>query len=183
MTSTASSGSAMTRRLLTAGFLAGPLFTVVLVAQLGLRDGFDIRRHPISLLALGDGGWVQIANFIVAGVLTIAFAVGVRRSLRGGRASSWGPVLLALHGAGLVVAGISTADPALGFPPGTPDGIPGSFTFHGTVHAIAPPVAFTALIGACLVFARRFRVVGANRWARYSIITGVTALLLVAPVP
>jgi hypothetical membrane protein len=174
---------ATTRRLLLAGTVAGPLFTTVLVAQLAVREGFDLTRHPISMLALGEGGWVQVLNFIVAGVLSLAFAAGVRRTLRGGPGGTWGPALLAVYGAGLVVAGIFTADPALGFPPGTPDGIPATLTFHGTVHAVAPPVAFSALIAACFVLARRFRVEGAGRWSRASIATGVAAFALVVPVP
>jgi hypothetical membrane protein len=174
---------ATTRRLLLAGAVAGPLFTTVLVAQLAFREGFDLTRHPLSLLALGEGGLVQVANFIAAGGLSLAFAAGVRRMLRGGPGGTWGPALLAIYGAGLVVAGIFTADPALGFPPGTPDGIPATLTFHGTVHAVAPPVAFSALIAACIVLARRFRVEGARRWSAGSIATGVAALALVVPVP
>lgn len=174
---------ATTQRLLLAGTVAGPLFATVLLAQLAVREGFDLTRHPISMLALGEGGWVQVLNFVAAGVLSLAFAAGVRRMYRGGPGGTWGPALLAIYGTGLVVAGIFTADPGLGFPPGAPDGIPATLTFHGTVHAIAPPVAFSALIAACFVLARRFRVEGAGRWRRASIATGVAAFVLVVPVP
>ena len=34
------------------------------LAQGLVRDGYDFTRHPMSLLALGEGGWVQIANFV-----------------------------------------------------------------------------------------------------------------------
>jgi hypothetical membrane protein len=162
--------------------VAGPLFTAVLLVQLRC-EGLDIGHHPLSLLALGDAGWVQVANFVGCGLLALAFAAGVRRAIRPGRASTWGPILLGIYGAGLVAAGVFTADPALGFPPGTPDRIPDTFTFHGTVHAVMPPTAFTALIVACFVFARRFRGEGANAWAAYSMVTAVVALLLVIPVP
>ena len=171
------------RVLLRAGLIAGPLFTAVLLVQLAVRPGFDISHHPLSLLALGDAGWVQVTNFVVAGLLSLAFAVGVRRAIRGERAGTWGPVLLGSYGAGLVVAGVFTADPALGFPPGTPDRIPDTFSTHGMIHAFAPPMAFTALIAACLVFARRYRAEGASRWAAYSVVTAVFALVLVVPVP
>ena len=55
-----------TRHLLTAGIVAGPLFVTVVALQLATRDGFDLTHHPISLLTLGDAGWVQVANFVVA---------------------------------------------------------------------------------------------------------------------
>jgi hypothetical protein len=74
-----------TVRLLTAGIVAGPLFLVLWALQAFTRDGFDPGRHPISLLSLGDLGWIQIANFVVTGALFVACAVGLRRVLRRGR--------------------------------------------------------------------------------------------------
>ena len=53
-----------------------------------------------------------------------------------------GTGLLALFGAGLVIGGIFTADPALGFPPGAPAGYPERLSVHGMIHAFAPPLAF-----------------------------------------
>jgi hypothetical protein len=44
-------------------------------------SGVDLSRHPLSLLSLGDLGWIQIANFVVTGVLYVACAVGMRRAL------------------------------------------------------------------------------------------------------
>ena len=74
-----------TVRLLTAGIVAGPLFLVLWALQAFTRDGFDPGRHPISLLSLGDLGWIQIANFVVTGALFVACAVGLRRVLHPGR--------------------------------------------------------------------------------------------------
>jgi len=67
------------------------------------------------------GGWIQIANFMASGALVIAGAVRIRRVLGGKRAGSWGPLLLAIYGLGLIGAGIFRADPASGFPPGAPE--------------------------------------------------------------
>ena len=53
-----------TRILLIAGAVAGPIFAAVATAQVLLRDGFDLRRHPLSQLATGGPGFVQIANFM-----------------------------------------------------------------------------------------------------------------------
>ncbi len=141
-----------TRVLLACGVVAGPLFIVVALLQVLTRDGFDLSRHPLSLLSLGDLGWVQISNFVVSGLLSVAFAVGLRRVLHPGRAGTWGPLLVGAYGVGLIMGGVFVADPALGFPPGTPQGVPDQLSWHAVLHAIAPPMAFLSLIVACLVF-------------------------------
>jgi hypothetical protein len=48
--------------------LAGPLFVIVVAVQILTREGFDLSRHPISLLSVGDLGWIQMANFVIAGI-------------------------------------------------------------------------------------------------------------------
>src|SRR6266498_3659212 len=83
----------VTRSLLGWGVVAGPLYVAVWLAQALTRDGFDLRRHPASVLSNGDLGWIQITNFLVTGLLTVAFAVGMRRTLVGGLGGIWGPRL------------------------------------------------------------------------------------------
>jgi uncharacterized protein DUF998 len=56
-----------TRAMLGCGLVAGPLFVATAILQMLTRDGFDLRRHPISLLSVGEHGWIQVTNFIVAG--------------------------------------------------------------------------------------------------------------------
>jgi uncharacterized membrane protein YhaH (DUF805 family) len=169
-----------TRSLLACGVLAGPLFIVVGLLQMLARDGFDPIRHPLSLLSVGDLGWVQIANFVVAGALFVAAAVGMRRALRAGPGRTWGPLLVGVYGAALVMGGVFVADPALGFPPGTPDGIPEQVSWHGAVHTVAPVLASLALGAASLVFARRFAAIGRRGWAAWSVAVAVVGL---APAP
>jgi hypothetical protein len=170
-----------TRVLVTAGVVAGPLFVLVGLVQVLTREGFDLTRHPLSLLALGDLGWIQIANFIVAGVLMLAFALGARRSLGDGPGRVWAPVLFGLYGVGLVLGGAFTADPALGFPIGTPDGYPTEWTLHGGVHAFAAPLAFLALVAVTWVVARRLAWEGHRAAATWSRVIGVACLLLCLP--
>jgi hypothetical protein len=162
------------RLLLRAGTAAGPLFLVVAIGQALTRDGFDPTHHPVSLLSLGDLGWLQIANFTAAGLLYLAGAVGLRRVLVGGPGAVWAPRLVGALGAALVVGGVFPPDPALGYPPGTPDAQPDTMSFHGTVHAFAPALGFLALGVACFVFARRF---GADRRARAAGGQGTAAVL------
>jgi len=158
-----------TRTLLRAGAAAGPLYVVVALAQIVTRHGFDVRRHAVSLLSNGEGGWVQITNFLLSGVLVIIGAIGLRRALRSGRGRTWGPVLLTVYGIGLLGAGVFKADPGGGFPPGVE--APAAMTRSGLLHFAFGALGFYALIAACFVFAVRFRA-GDKTRALWSAITG-----------
>jgi len=161
----------VTRPLLLCGVVAGPSYIVVGLIQAFTRDGFDITRHDLSLLSNGDLGWIQITNLVLTGLLTIAGAVGMRRILHGNRGGTWGPLLVGIYGVGLIGAGFFVADPALGFPPGTPTNAT-AISWHGLMHFICGGVGFLALIAACFVFARRFAILGQRGWAAYSVATG-----------
>jgi uncharacterized membrane protein YhaH (DUF805 family) len=115
-----------------------------------------------------------LAGGVVAGLLFAASAVGMRRVLHPGRGGTWGPLLVGVYG--LIMGGAFVADPALGFPPGTPDGIPDQMSWHGTLHAVAPVLASLALIAACLVFARRFAGLGQRGWAALCVAVAVVDL-------
>jgi hypothetical protein len=166
--------------LLACGVVAGPLFLAVALLQALTRAGFDLRRHPLSLLSLGELGWIQIANFVVAGLLSVAFAVGLRRILHPGRGGTWGPLLIGAYGVGLIGGGVFIADPGAGFPPGAPAGAPEQLSWHGILHDAAHVLAFLALIAACFVLARRFAGLGQRGWATYCVATGVALLALMA---
>ena len=166
----------LTRAQIAGGALAAPLFVVVAVFEIFTRQGFDLRRHDLSLLSNGDLGWIQITNFIVTGLLLIGAASGMRNLIRSGRASSWGPPLVALFGLGWLGAGAFVADPMNGFPPGTPLGLPAHPSWHSWMHLISGSVAFIALIAACFVFARRFASLRERWWAVYSVFTGIVVL-------
>jgi hypothetical protein len=169
----ATTPSVSTRTLLTCGAVAAPLWVTVSLVQAFTRAGFDLTRHPLSALSNGSLGWLQITNFIVAGALTVAGAVGLRRALR----STWAPRLVLVNGIGMIAAGIFVMDPADGFPVGTPAGMPQSFSWHSYGHMAAGTVAFGTLIAACYVLGRHFRRAGYRRHAVASRIAG-TALLV-----
>jgi Protein of unknown function (DUF998) len=175
---TGDSGSTA-KLLLYCGVAAGPVFTVVAIIEMLTRSGFDLRRHDLSLLSNGSLGWIQITNFVLAGLLTIATAVGMRRVLRSGRGRTWAPILIGIYGLGYVGAGVFVADPMNAFPPGTPDGLPTSASWHSWMHLISGSIGFIALIAACFVFARRFSGAGQRGWTAYSVATGIVVLAAV----
>lgn len=162
----------LTEALLRCGIAAGPLYIAVGLGQALTRDGFDMRRHPLSLLSNGELGWIQITNFLVSGALVLAGAIGVRRLLHPGRAGTWGPILLCGWAVGLIGAGIFVADPGGGFPPSTPSE-PTGISHHGMLHFVFGAIGFYSLIAACFVFARRFAGLRRWAWATYSVFTGV----------
>jgi hypothetical protein len=162
----------LTQALLTCGVVAGPIYIIVGLIEILTRPGFDMTRHDLSLLSNGDWGWIHIAMLITTGLLTIASAVGMRRVLRGGRGGTWGPLLVGVYGLGLIGAGILTADPALGFPPGTPVDAH-AVSWHGLGHLVSGGIGFLGLIAACFVFAGRFATLKQPGRAAYSAATGV----------
>ena len=169
--------SAVTRSLLGYGALAGPFYVVVSLAQAVTRQGFDLAHDDWSLLANGSLGWIQIANLVLSGLMTIAAAVGMRRSLRGTAGGTWGPRLITGYGVGLVLAGVFVADPMDGFPVGTPSGRLASPSWHAMLHLLTGGLGFLCLIAACGVFARRFAGQARRGWAVYSVVSGVLFLL------
>ncbi|HZA31143.1 MAG TPA: DUF998 domain-containing protein [Propionibacteriaceae bacterium] len=165
----------MKDKLLASGISAGPLFVTVSLTQAFTREGFDLNRHPLSLLSLGDIGWVQIANFVTTGALNLACAAGMRRALRERSGGVWGPAFVAGYGAGLIMAGVFVTDPGAGFPPGAPLGAPERMSWHAVLHEIGFLVSLVSWTVACSIFTRTFLGAGQRGW-------GVACLATVAAV-
>ena len=155
----------LARSLTPCGAIGAGIFVGVFLVDGAVHPGYDPVRDTVSELALGPWGWVQVANFLVTGVLMIAFAVGLAWTLRSGRAYRWTPRLIAAFGTGLVLAGVFVTDPV---PAETP-------SWHGRLHLAASLLAFGALTAVCFVVARRFPD---RRWAWYSRATGVALPVL-----
>jgi hypothetical protein len=164
----------ITRSLLGYGVLAGPFYIAVSMAQALTRDGFQLDKHSWSLLENGALGWIQITNFIVTGLMTVAAAAGLRRAMTAGRGRSVAPVLIAMYGVGMLGAGIFTADPAQGFPIGAPEVT--TISWHGMLHFFTGGIGFLCLIAACLVLGSRFAGGGRTGLAWFSRVTGVAFL-------
>jgi hypothetical protein len=169
-----------TTLLLACGTVAGPLFVTVALVQAATRSGYDLRRHPFSLLSLGDLGWIQISNFVLCGLLFVACAAGMRRVLRHRPAGTWGPLLTALFGIGSIGGGVFVADPALGFPAGAAPTGSGGATWHGAAHGFAFMVGMAALVAAFFTMARGFAAIGDRHWSWGSTGAGATFVALTA---
>ena len=165
----------LTRILLLCGAIAGPLFILTVLIQDYTRPAFNPRLQPLSLLSLGEWGWVQIVNFALAGVLNLLYAGGLWRKLHPGRAGTWGPLLIGAYGLGLIAVGVFRTDPADGFPPGAIASTGPSW--HGAIHALGGLFVFLVLAAALAVFGRLFLARKERWWAFYCIASAVLLML------
>jgi hypothetical membrane protein len=167
--------AAVTRSLLGYGVVVGPFYLLLGVAQGLLRPGFSFARHPLSVLANGDYGWVQTTNFALSGLMVIAAAIGMARVVgRGARATSW---TLAAFGAGVALAAIFRADALDGFPVGTPLGPPTSISTMGLTHFLVSALAFTCFGVSALLAAPMLARRGERAMSRLSLASGLVMLL------
>lgn len=88
-----------------AGIVGPLLFTVGFLAQEFFRRGeYNPISEPVSALEAGPNGWIQQVNFVVFGVFTVLFALGLHRGVRPTRAGVAGPAFLTWSGVGLILA-------------------------------------------------------------------------------
>jgi hypothetical protein len=176
--STPGKAQAWTRRLLSCGVAAGPVFIAVFLLEGAVRDGYRPLRHPVSSLALGSRGWTQAANFAVAGTSILAGAVGLAGA-GDPTTSRAAPALIGAAGAGLIGSAAFTTDPVSGYPPGTPDALPAP-SRAGTAHNLAALPVFFGLPAAALACGWRSWRVGQRGFGLYSTGTAVTILATMA---
>jgi len=172
--STVGAGAASTRLLLANGVLVGPFYLVLGIAQGFIRDGFDFKRHALSHLANGPGGWVQTANFVLSGLMVIAAAIGFARVLGAKSRASW---FLGAFGACMLAGAIFRADPVYGLPPGTSMADPTTISTSGMMHFIAGALGFVSLGVSALVTARTLSRRNESSLARVSLVSGLAVLL------
>jgi hypothetical membrane protein len=164
----------VTRSLAGYGVLAGPIYVGVSLAQALTRDGFDLGRHAWSQLAIGDWGWIQTANLLATGVMSIAFSVALRRTLPGRRGGRAVPVLVGAFGVGVLLAGVFPSDPIAGFPVGMPT--PTTPSLRGMLHLMTSGIGFLALAAAMVVMAVRYATEHRRARAAFSVVAAVALL-------
>ncbi|MFC0628891.1 DUF998 domain-containing protein [Kribbella deserti] len=143
-------GDERTRLLVKAGLIAGPVFVATfLIAGAVRTGGYDPLKHPVSSLQLGATGWVQTANFLIAGALAVACGVGLWRSRP--EASRAVAALIGVWGIGLIGAGLFRTDPVSGYPAGTSEAI--EYTTLGILHDAFSLPAFIGLFASMVVYA------------------------------
>jgi len=156
------------------GLVAGPLFVGSFTAIGARRTGYDWRRHAVSSLADGRGGWSQRANFALTGALYCVAAHGLARSPKRTVGPRAVPVLIFGVGCGLIGSGLFVTDPVAGFSPsaredGDPDRTrPLAPTRTGTLHNLCAIPIFAGIPVAALICATSAARRREYRWASYS---------------
>jgi hypothetical protein len=168
----------LTAQLVTAGIIAGPIFVIGSLIHGLMRPGFDLVRHPASLLLVGNPGWIQGIIFVLTGLLYVASGIGLKRILKTGIGSRFVSLLFIIFGVSTAAGGIFIPDPSLGFPPGTPAGVPANMSWHSMLHGVAPVVGFSALVIALIILGRRFGKAGDRTLMWASIFVGILTLVL-----
>jgi hypothetical protein len=155
-----------------AGIIAPVLFVGVFLLEGWLRPSYDGMTQYVSELSLGPRGWIQIANFMITGLLLLLFAFSVRAEFKEGKASRFGWILLAISALALLFSGPLVMDTA-----STPRD---QWTLHGILHQLIGALGFFTLAPViCFVFWRRFRE--DKKWQSLSPWTiTATAIILVA---
>lgn len=97
--------------LLICGTMGPALFDAVYLIEGVTRPGYDAWRQAISTLMVGPGGWIQQANFIFLGVITLGVAAVWRRILKGGVCATCYPIMRGIEGFSLIMIGFSLTDP------------------------------------------------------------------------
>jgi len=150
-----------------AGIIGPVLFTAAFLAQEALLvDDYSPLAEPVSALEAHPHGWVQQINFVVFGLLTIAFAVGLRRGVRRTKAGAVGPALFVVSGVGLLGAAIF---------PLSKDTT--GVTMYPAGHVVAGNAFFLSSALALIVVSRR--LVRDPRWrslATYTLAAGIAVV-------
>ena len=149
--------------------IAGPvLFTLAFVAQeLARMDEYSPLAEQVSALEAGPNGWIQQVNFVVFGVLTMVFAVGLHQGMRPMRLGVIGPALFFVTGIAAIMAGVfPLREDAAGV------------TYDPGGHM---PAGMTFFLGSTLaLIVISFRVARDPRWRSLRFYIAAVALLMVA---
>jgi len=165
--------AAVTRSLLGWGVVAGPFYVVVGLVLALTRPGFQLAEHALSLLMLGEWGWMQRVNLILTALMVLAAALGFQRAIRSGRGLAIA-ALLDVFGVCLILSAIFPPDPVPGFPAGSAGGVA---TTSGILHLVFGAVGFLALAAAAFAYAGWCRSIGQRRRATLGIVLGALVVL------
>ena len=155
-----------------AGLIAPVLFVAVFTIEGLLRSGYDPLSTYVSALSLGPRGWVQMANFILLGLLLLGFSRALAAEFPTGKASRWGLILLTAIAVLFIISGPFRMDPM-----GTSAS---QVTVHGTIHGLAGGIIFILMPITCFIYLRRFRT--DPRWhglVPWTWILGITVAVVV----
>jgi hypothetical protein len=167
-------GSAIRRLgiILAACGVAAPLtFAAGTIIAGASYPGYSHSRQLISELATVESpvAVLQNVNFVVFGVLIIAFARGLHAAIAGADRSAWGPILFAFSGAANIVDAFLPCDRGCELT-----------SLTGSLHDWISMFAFLSALAGIYVLSRRLSAdpQWGQVYARYSVFTAAGAFVM-----
>ncbi|MGZ7068624.1 MAG: DUF998 domain-containing protein [Methanobacterium sp.] len=154
------------RILALCGIVAPILFTLLVIVESLLRPGYSQIFNDVSDLGLGPYSIIQNINFIVFGLLSIGFAIGLGANLphRAGKAVKW---LVIVFGLCIILAGVTLLS--------TPVDV--IYAKDVVAHGLVSAIAFLVIIVAQFLAWQALRGNENAIWKRYRIYSLISGLL------
>ncbi|MEN6291496.1 MAG: DUF998 domain-containing protein [Methanobacterium sp.] len=148
------------------GIVAPILFTILVIVESLLRPGYSQIFNDVSDLGIGPYSIIQNINFIIFGLLSIGFAMGIGANLphRAGKATKW---LVVVFGMCIILAGVTL------FSVGADVTYAKDVVAHGLVSAIA----FLVIIVAQFTAWHALRNSENSIWGSYRIFSLIMGLM------
>jgi hypothetical protein len=150
------------------------VLVVSTIDSLTRNDGYSMANHWVSLLGLGERGWLGAANLAIWGALLLLSAGGFRRSFPDSFSGRTASGLIALLGIALLVAAVFPVDPVPTYPLGSIQ----VATRSGAIHALAGAAIVCSLVFIALLAVRVCRT--NQLWLVGSSLAAIIPLLLLA---
>ncbi|HML04466.1 MAG TPA: DUF998 domain-containing protein [Methanobacterium sp.] len=152
------------------GIIGPILFTLLVIVESLLRPGYSQIFNDVSDLGIGPYSIIQNISFIIFGLLSIGFAMGLGANLpnRAGKVTKW---LVIIFGLCIILAGVTL------FSVGPDVTYAKDVVSHGLVSAIA----FLVIIIAQFLTWQALRGSDDAIWGRYrlySLISGLLSILV-----
>jgi len=148
------------------GIIAPILFTILVIVESLLRPGYSQIFNDISDLGLGPYSIIQNINFIVFGLLSIGFAIGLGANLkyRAGKAAKW---LVIVFGLCIILAGVTLFS------------APSNIIYAKDVvsHGLVSAIAFLVIIVAQFLTWQALRGSDDVIWGHYRLYSLISGLL------
>ncbi len=163
------SANKMTILFALSGVVSPILFAILVFVGATFYPGYSHTSQAISELG-GVGATnplIQNVNFVIVGLLTSVFAVGLHRGISEGKGSKLGPTLIGIFGAITIVQGFLPCDRGCDF-----------VTLVGTLHNVTGLSSFLAMsVGVYTMSRRMANDVNWKSLRGYSRLTAVVGFL------
>ena len=156
------------RFLAICGIIAPIIFIIILMIASLLRPDYSHLTNFVSELGAVGALYaiIQRINFVLTGILIVAFTFGLHRGISDGKGSIIGPLLVAIFGLSAVMSGIFSTDTIQ----------PGSFS--DIIHSMSSAIGSVAAIIAFFIISERLeKDILWKPYRSFSIVIAIVAII------